>query len=142
VKKRKFPYVAVDALIIVNKNKLILIKRLKEPFKNFWALPGGFVEYGETVEQAIVREVKEETGLIIEPTSLIGVYSDPRRDPRGHVISIAFLVKVKGGRILPSTNAKEVQIFDLEKLPSKLAFDHKRIIEDGIKLARKLGILD
>lgn len=133
---RKSPAVAVDVVILVN-GGLVLVKRLNDPFKDYWALPGGFVEYGERVEEAARREAKEETGLEIDILGLVGVYSDPKRDPRGHVISIAFLAKGKG---VPkaSSDAKEVKIF--REIPTKLAFDHKDIIRDALELAKKLNI--
>ncbi|HPC81679.1 MAG TPA: NUDIX hydrolase, partial [Methanofastidiosum sp.] len=83
------PSLAVDILILFN-NKLVLIKRGKEPFKDSFAIPGGFVEYGEAVESAAIREAKEETDLEVAELSLLGIYSDPNRDPRGHTISIVF----------------------------------------------------
>lgn len=87
------PSLAVDGIVVFG-SKIVLIKRAKEPFAGMYALPGGFVEYGETVEKAVIREVLEETGLITRMDSLIGVYSSPQRDPRGHTISIAYLLKV------------------------------------------------
>jgi len=84
----EYPKVAVD-VVLENKGKVLLVQRALEPFAGKWALPGGFVEEGETVEQAAVREVKEETGLDIELEGLLGVYSDPGRDPRGHIISLS-----------------------------------------------------
>ena len=134
--KHAFPRVAVDILIIdPQTKKFVLVKRLNPPFKDHWALPGGFVEYGERVEEAAIREAKEETGLDVELKELIGVYSDPDRDPRGHVISIAFLAFPKGGSLKASTDAKEVEFFS--KIPSKMAFDHEKIVKDGLKKFKK-----
>ncbi|HDN83322.1 MAG TPA: NUDIX hydrolase [Candidatus Altiarchaeales archaeon] len=133
--EKKFPRVTVDAVIIKDK-KIVLIRRKNEPFKDFWALPGGFVEYGETVEQAILREVKEETGLDVKIVEIIGVYSAPDRDPRGHTISIAFLCKPISASIISGSDASEAKEFSLDALP-KLAFDHEKIIKDAIK---KIGL--
>lgn len=130
------PSVAVDVAIFTP-GGIVLVKRKNEPFKDYWALPGGFVEYGEKVEDAARREVLEETGLEVELKGLVGVYSDPRRDPRGHVISIAFWAVPKGGVLAPSSDASEVEVF--EKLPELIAFDHKKIILDAIKSAERSG---
>ena len=121
--------VTVDA-VIPYKGGIVLIKRRKEPFKDFYALPGGIVEYGETVERALIREVKEETGLDVEIRKLVGVYSDPKRDPRGHFISICFIALPKGGDLKAGNDAKEVRIFKLGNLP-RLAFDHEKMIKDA-----------
>ncbi len=126
----KKPSITVDGVIIKD-GKILLIKRKNEPFKGAWALPGGFVEYGETVEKAVLREVKEETGMDAKIKKLVGVYSDPARDPRGHTISIVFLLEAEG-RSKAGSDAKEAKFFDLNDLPS-LAFDHKKIIEDAIQ---------
>ena len=119
----------VDA-IIPYEGKIVLIKRKNEPYKDRYALPGGIVEYGERVEDALVREVKEETGLDVEIYKLVGVYSDPDRDPRGHFVSVCFVALPKGGRLKASDDAKEVALFDLEEIP-QLAFDHNRMIDDA-----------
>ncbi|MCD6494024.1 MAG: NUDIX hydrolase [Archaeoglobaceae archaeon] len=118
----------VDA-IIPYKGKIVLIKRANEPFKGYYALPGGIVEYGEKVEDALLREVEEETGLKGKIYKLVGVYSDPNRDPRGHFVSVCFVVKCKG-ELRAGSDAKEVRLFDLENLP-KLAFDHEKMIKDA-----------
>jgi len=86
------PVVAVDVLIRKD-DGYVFIKRKNEPYRGCWAIPGGLVEYGETVEQAAEREAKEETGLDVKLIRLVGVYSDPTRDPRGHCISIAYLAE-------------------------------------------------
>ena len=120
----------VDGVIVKN-GKILLIKRNRSPFKNWWALPGGFVEYGEKVEDAVIREVLEETGLKVEIKNLFGVYSDPERDPRGHIVSIVYLMKVIGGKLHSGDDSCDTNFFKFEKLP-KLAFDHNLIINDII----------
>ncbi len=134
-KNRNTPMVAVDAVVIGEDKSVLLVKRSNPPFKDYWSLPGGFVEYGETAEEAVKREVREETGLEIKPIKLIGVYSDPKRDPRGHVISIAFLAKVVGGKVTVSPETREIRRFRV--LPAKIAFDHLLIIKDALKLHKK-----
>ena len=119
----------VDA-IIPYKGGIVLIKRKNEPFKGYYALPGGIVEYGERVEDAAIREVMEETGLECRIKKLVGVYSDPERDPRGHFVSICFLMEVVGGELKASSDAEDVKIFKLKELP-KLAFDHEKMIKDA-----------
>jgi 8-oxo-dGTP diphosphatase len=118
----------VDA-IIPYKGKIVLIKRLNEPFKDCFALPGGIVEYGETVEEALLREVEEEVGLKGKIYKLVGIYSDPSRDPRGHFVSACFIV-IPEGKLKAGSDAKEVELFELNALP-ELAFDHRKMIEDA-----------
>jgi 8-oxo-dGTP diphosphatase len=127
----EYPKVAVD--VIVGKgDSILLIKRKNEPFSGMWALPGGFVEDKETVEQAAVREVKEETGIDIELEGLIGVYSEPGRDPRGHVISVVFAATAKNDKV--KANPKEVDDFRWALLAKaggiRFAFDHATMVED------------
>ncbi len=119
----------VDA-IIPYEGKIVLVKRRNEPFKDHYALPGGIVEYGESVESALIREVKEETGLDVEIYKLVGVYSDPNRDPRGHFVSICFIAVPKSGTLKADSDAKEVALFELSRIP-KLAFDHNKMIDDA-----------
>ncbi len=129
--KYRNPALTVDT-IILDDNKIILIKRLNDPYKDHWAIPGGFVEYGEKVEDAAVREAKEETGLDIELTQLVGVYSDPDRDPRGHTVSVAFLSKIVGGTLKSDSDAKDAKFIDIQELKNmKLAFDHNEILKDS-----------
>lgn len=122
------PLLTVDALIIFE-GKIVLIKRKNPPYQNLFALPGGFVEVGETVEAAVVREAKEETGLDIELIKLFGVYSDPLRDPRGHTVSICYLAKGRG-KLKAGSDAKDTGLFNLSEIP-ELAFDHNKIIENA-----------
>jgi len=128
----KNPAVAADS-ILIEEGGLLLIKRARPPFEGLWAIPGGFVEYGERVEVACVREMREETGLEVEIIKIAGVYSDPDRDPRHHSISIVFLVKRVGGELKAADDAAEAKFFPLGKLP-ELAFDHEKIIEDAKKI--------
>jgi 8-oxo-dGTP diphosphatase len=123
---RESPILAVDAVIPITGKGIVLVRRRYPPFQGFWALPGGMVERGETVEAALVREVKEETGLDVTPKKLIGVFSDPKRDPRGHVISVAFQAQVLSGSLLAGSDALEIKTF-LEP-PKELAFDHQQIL--------------
>jgi len=124
------PELTVDAVIKKNQ-KIVLIKRKQEPYRGQYALPGGFVEYGETVEAALRREVFEETGLVVKIKSLVGVYSDPDRDPRGHVVSIAFAADVVGGALAAGSDASDAMLWDIADLPP-LAFDHTQIISDSL----------
>jgi 8-oxo-dGTP diphosphatase len=125
------PLLAVDAVILFQ-NGIVLIKRDRPPFAESLALPGGFVEVGETVEAAVVREAREETGLAIELLGLVGIYSNPARDPRGHVVSAAFLSQGRG-ELLAGSDARSAHVFPLTGLPP-LAFDHDRIISDALSL--------
>ncbi len=122
------PLLTVDALIIFE-GKLVLIRRKNPPFEGQFALPGGFVEVGEMVETAAAREAKEETGLDINIVKLLGVYSDPSRDPRGHTVSICFLAKGKG-KLKAGSDAKDTGLFSLNEIP-ELAFDHNKIVDEA-----------
>ncbi len=130
----RVPLLAVDG-VVVHRGKLVTIKRKYYPFKDQYCLPGGIVEYGETVEEAVQREVEEETGLKTEVASTVGVYSKPDRDPRGHIISIAFDLRVVGGELLSGSDASEVNLFDFESLP-EMGFDHNTIVGDFLKRRR------
>lgn len=128
--RKKVPMLTVDG-IIIEKGKILLIKRATSPYKDHWALPGGFVELNETLEEAVAREVKEETGLQTKPVKLIGAYSDPGRDPRGHTISIAYLLKTISGNLKITPEAKEIRFFAPDSLPENMAFDHEKIVCDA-----------
>ncbi len=131
--ERKKPSLTVDGILLNEKGEVLLIKRKREPFKNFLALPGGFVEYGERVEDAIIREMMEETGLEVKIEKLFGVYSDPLRDPRGHTVSIVYVLKKVGGNLKGGDDAKEALWVKFHK-DLKLAFDHNKILEDFFKV--------
>ncbi|MFB0559870.1 MAG: NUDIX domain-containing protein [Candidatus Lokiarchaeia archaeon] len=127
----KTPLIAVDA-IIVKDGCVVLIKRKNPPFRDHYALPGGFVEIGEYVEEAVVREAKEETGLEVEVERFSGIYDDPKRDPRGHAISIVYICNIVGGELRADTDAKEVSCIPITEIKKiKLAFDHAKILEDA-----------
>ena len=129
----KTPLLAVDAVIFFQEG-IVLIKRDNPPYQGCFALPGGFVEIGETVEDAMHREAREETGLVIELLGLVGIYSDPGRDPRGHVVSAAFLASGRG-ELVSGSDARSAEVFLINSLPP-LAFDHDKIISDALRVAR------
>ena len=106
---------------------IVLVERLNPPYG--WALPGGFVDYGETVEKAAIREAAEETGLHIKLVEQFQVYSDPDRDPRHHTLSVVFLAMAKG-EPLAGDDAKNLAVFELWDIPQNLCFDHERILRD------------
>lgn len=120
------PIPTVD-IIIDYDGGIILIKRKNPP--EGWALPGGFVDYGESLESAAVREAKEETGLDVKLIRQFHSYSDPKRDPRHHTITTVFIAKAKG-KAVAGDDAKEIGIFTKNNLPEQIAFDHRDIIED------------
>jgi 8-oxo-dGTP diphosphatase len=131
----KTPYLAVDGVVRLWEGErfkgIVLVERRYEPLG--YALPGGFVEVGETVEKAVLREVKEETGLDAQIVKLLGVYSEPNRDPRFHVVSVVFVLDAygepKGG-----DDAKKALVFPIEDLPfDKIVFDHAKILKDFLR---------
>lgn len=124
------PLLTVDAIIQHTDGGIVLIKRGHEPFKGKWALPGGFVDVGETVENACIREVKEETGLDVKIVCLMGVYSDPKRDPRGHTVSIVYVCETVGGELKGGDDASKAKSFkEFEDI--EFAFDHGKILFDA-----------
>lgn len=131
IKEYKNPFPTVDIIIEVEgaggQRGIVLIKRKNEPFG--WAIPGGFVDYGESLEKAAIREANEETGLRVRLVRQFHTYSDPKRDPRFHSISTVYIARAKG---TPEArdDAQEVGIFDQRNLPEGMAFDHRKILKD------------
>ncbi|MDO5848623.1 MAG: NUDIX hydrolase [Methanobrevibacter sp.] len=135
--KYKTPSLTADIFIYNDKEEFILIKRKNEPFKNYWALPGGFVDYGETVENAAIREAKEETSIDVELQQLINVYSNPNRDSRRHTVTVAYTAIGNFNDAKAADDAADIKIFRFDEIENiDLAFDHKKIIKDALKLMR------
>jgi 8-oxo-dGTP diphosphatase len=112
--------------------KVLLVKRGKDPFKGSYALPGGIVEYGESVEDCVIREVLEETGLRTRAGRLVGVFSSPDRDPRGHFITLLYELRVTGGKLMGGDDAESAGFFPMDELPP-LAFDHLLLIGKAVE---------
>ncbi len=127
------PFLAADAIIELAANRIVLIERGHPP--SGWAIPGGFVEYGESLEEAAVREAREETGLEIELVDLLYVYSDPARDPRQHTVTAVFTARAQGHPV-GGDDAAAAAVFDEHTLPSPLAFDHARVLADYFEFRR------
>ena len=123
------PALTVDG-VLVEQDAVLLIRRRNPPFAGDYALPGGFVDRGERVETACIRELREETGLDVIIVDLLGVYSDPARDPRGHNVSVVYRVARRGGSLAGADDADDARFFPLDALPS-LAFDHAQILADA-----------
>jgi len=124
------PIPTVDIIIEIESNGIVLIKRKNPPYG--WAIPGGFVNYGESLEEAAVREAKEETNLDVKLIRQFHTYSDQKRDQRHHSISTVYIAKAKG---IPEAkdDALEIGIFTESNLPEKIAFDHRSILNDYFK---------
>ncbi len=120
------PPIAADVIIEID-GRIVLIERRNYPYG--WAIPGGFVDIGETVEDAAVREMREETGLEVEIVDMMGVYSRPDRDPRGHTVSVVYVGRAHGTP-QAADDAKSAALFYPDALPSPLAFDHAEILAD------------
>ena len=124
------PLLTVDIIVeLIDRplKSIVLIERRYPPYG--WALPGGFVDVGETLEQAAVREAREEISLAVNLTFLLGCYSDPPRDPRGHTVSAVYVAQASGTP-LAADDARTLELFPVSGLPDKLAFDHDRILLD------------
>lgn len=120
------PYPTADVIVELD-DGIVLIKRKNPPLG--WAIPGGFIDAGESVEEAAVREIAEETGLVVSLTDILSVYSSPDRDPRFHTMSVVF-IGIGSGNISAGDDAVEASIFTRSNLPEPLAFDHKKILDD------------
>jgi len=131
LEKYRNPFPTVDIIIEMETGGIVLIKRKNPPFG--WALPGGFVDYGESLESAAVREAEEETSLKVELQYQLGAYSDPQRDPRQHTISVVFVART-AGEPKAADDAADVGIFDSDSVPDSLAFDHGKILQDYFTL--------
>jgi 8-oxo-dGTP diphosphatase len=123
---QRHPRVAVDGLVLYG-GKLVAVRRKNDPYRGMPALPGGFIELGEKAEEAVVREVREETGLQTRILRLVGVFSDPKRDPRGHVISVAYGLEETGGELRAGSDAAAVILLDPDGT-LEMAFDHATIV--------------
>jgi 8-oxo-dGTP diphosphatase len=124
------PTPTVD-VILQRDSKVLMVRRKKDPFKDHLALPGGFVNEGETVEEAMKREAMEETSLEVEPFDILGVYSDPKRDPRKHIVTVVFIGIIVGGSSKAGDDAASIEwikIADFER--QQIAFDHVQILHD------------
>jgi len=132
------PSVTADGIVLKG-NEIVLIKRGKEPFKGSYALPGGFLNYGERLEECAVREVLEETGVKTKVVELVGVYSSPDRDPRGHFVTAVYHLEPVGGMLKAGDDAKDAEWVPLDKLP-KFAFDHGKIIQDFLSRRKERSV--
>ena len=130
IMEHRNPTPTVD-IILQRNSKVLMIRRKKEPFKGSLALPGGFVDEGETVEEAMKREAMEETSLEVEPMDILGVYSDPARDPRKHTMSTVFIGIVIGGQDRAGDDAASIEWVELDEIEKQqVAFDHMQILGD------------
>ena len=127
------PYISTDCVVFDEAGRLLLIRRKNDPYKGHYAFPGGFIEVGETAENAARRELKEETGIKADNLRLIGVYSDPHRDPRHHTITVAYLVSVYGQTPVAGDDAASAE-FVGDATKEHLAFDHDKILRDALRL--------
>lgn len=135
------PAVTADCVVITREAepRVLLIKRGGEPFKDCWAIPGGFMEMDETTEQCAVRELKEETGIAISDIHQIGAYSKVDRDPRGRTVSVAYLaITDKAQDAIGQDDATEAKWWPLTALP-KMAFDHDDIMRDSVRLYQNIS---
>lgn len=121
------PFLTVDCIILNREGEVLLIERKNPP--HGWALPGGFVDYGESLEDAVRREIKEETGLELQSVFQFKAYSDPGRDPRHHTVTVVFWAE-SDDRPKAGDDARKCAFFPLNSLPSPMAFDHGKIIKE------------
>lgn len=139
MRKYRNPIPTVD-IIIEKDDKVVLIRRKNEPFKGKLAIPGGFVNEGELIEDRAVKEAKEETSLDVRLEQILGVYSIPDRDPRGHLMTTVFIAKPISGEVKGGDDAAEASWFKIDdKILNELSFDHKKILKDYLKWKKKRG---
>ncbi|MGR8999945.1 MAG: NUDIX domain-containing protein [Gammaproteobacteria bacterium] len=134
------PLLAADIIIELTDfpgRPIVLIERANPPYG--WAIPGGFVDLGEIVEQAAMREAQEEVGLEVSLIALLGIYSDPSRDTRGHTVTAVYVAEASGAPVA-ADDAKNCQLFGLNELPESLAFDHAQVLAD-YKKYRETGLV-
>lgn len=134
------PLLAADAIIELTDKPgrpIVLIERKNPPYG--WAIPGGFVDVGERLEVAAIREAKEEVCLDVTLTALLGMYSDPKRDERGHTVTAVYVAEATG-EPQAADDAKNLALFELDNLPDELAFDHRQVLEDYRKF-RESGVV-
>ena len=134
-KNKKYIHLTADAIILDKKGEVLLTKRGITPCKGYWVVPGGHVDYGERVRAAIVREAKEETGLKIKLKDFLGIYDDPKRDPRYHTVSVVYTAMIVSGKLTKTQEATELKFFPLNKLPKNIGFDHRKMVEDYRKMS-------
>jgi 8-oxo-dGTP diphosphatase len=134
--------VSVDAVVFGYDQEagisVVLIKRKNEPFQKMWALPGGLVLQGESLDEAVNRELKEEAGIDVNYLEQLYTFGQPNRDPRNQVVSVSYfgLIRPQDYQLSAQTDAEDVAWFNIKKLPARLAFDHKKIIDTAIKRLR------
>lgn len=137
---KKYTGKTATAIIPYPDNKILLIKRNTRPFVGYWALPGGRMDPGETIEQTVIREVKEETGLIVTIVSRIGEYVEEgiKDDVEYEYYPTCFVVKPVGGEVIrQESEIQQIQLFSLNELPKPLAFEHEKMIEDYVHASKK-----
>ena len=132
----KTPALTVDCVVLDRQQRLLVVRRGNPPFKGMYALPGGFVDIGETAEDACRRELLEETGVRAGKLQLLGVYSDPKRDPRGHTCSVAFLTRIQRASAKAGDDAAAVEWIE-NWSRADMAFDHARMVADAKRMLRK-----
>jgi len=137
-KSLKYPRLTVDAFILDRRGRLLLIRRGRPPFEGSWGLPGGFCEWKEKTETCCAREAREETGLRVRVGELLGVYSDPNRDPRGHNVTVLYAAKPLSGRAKGGDDAADARWFEPSEVTSlEFAFDHGKIVSEQLARVRR-----
>lgn len=138
--RENFPLICSDG-VVLNKGKVLLIKRSIKPYKGFWTIPGGHIDFGETSQDSLIREIKEETNIDVEIVGLIKIYDDPKRDPWGHIISIAYLCEPIDTNTIFIENEEVESLYwcDINELPENIGFDHRLMIDDGIRMKDEMN---